>query len=95
MAAFERELTGKRVSDNARSRLITDGKINGTSEILGLDKCPQRRGHFIPNKEEIKVVEKIFKTYLKVSSKRETLKELEALGISDKNEKAYDLSTLK
>lgn len=94
MAAFERKLTGKRVADNAKSRLLTDGKINGTSEILGLDKCPKKRGHFVPNKNELSTVETIFKTYLKVSSKRETLNELKILGVKDKGDKELSLARL-
>ena len=94
LAEFERRLTGKRVSDNAKSRLITDGKINGSTEILGLDKCPKRRGHFVANAEELKSVVEIFKIYLRVSSKRDVLNELEKLGIKDKKGQAFTFGRL-
>lgn len=94
LAEFERRLTGKRVADNAKSRLLTDGKINGTTAILGLDKCPKKRGHFIPNEEELRIVVEIFKIYLKVSSKSETLKEIRKLNIRDKKGEEITLARL-
>ncbi len=38
LAQFEREMTSMRVKENALSRLLKDGKINGSAEILGLIK---------------------------------------------------------
>lgn len=69
LAQFEREMTSQRVKENALSRLLKDGKINGAAEILGLDRDPDRRGHFIPNKAELKQAEQLFRYFLEVPSK--------------------------
>lgn len=94
LAQFEREMTGLRVKDNAKARLITDGKINGTIEVLGLDKDPDRIGHFVPNREEIKTVELVFEIYLVSPSKRETIKILKSKNITWKRGEDFTLSRL-
>ena len=85
LAQFERETTGLRVRENALVRLIKDGKINGTAEILGLDCDPDRKGHYIRNEEEILRLEKILRIYLKVPSKKALLKTANEQGLGGKD----------
>ena len=85
LAQFEREVTGVRVRENALVRLVKDGKINGSREILGLDRDPNRKGHFIINEEEVATVERILKLYLKLPSKRKVLVAAKELGIKGKH----------
>ncbi len=84
LAQFEREMTSMRVRENARSRLITDGKINGSAEILGLDKDPKRKGHFIPNPDELQTVERLLQLYLQLSSKEKLLQTAKEQGLTNK-----------
>lgn len=94
-AEFERNSTGERVKLNARSRLMTDGKINGACEILGLDsdKKSAVKGHFIINHEEIKIVKQIFDIFLLTSSRAETFREIKRLNIKWKHGKEFTKHT--
>lgn len=87
LAQFEREMTSTRVKENARARLIKDGKINGAGEVLGLDKDPDRKGHFIINQDEVKLLEKIFEIFLNSSSRADTLRTLKEMNITAKHGK--------
>lgn len=87
LAQFEREMTSTRVKENARARLIKDGKINGAGEILGLDKDPERKGHFIVNDDEVKLLQKIFEIFLNSSSRADTLRTLKEMNITAKHGK--------
>jgi DNA invertase Pin-like site-specific DNA recombinase len=87
LAQFEREMTGLRVKENALARLLGDGKINGSAEILGLDKDPDRKGHFGRNEDELKVVEKLLKLFLKFSSKKKLLGAAQDMGLKGKKGK--------
>lgn len=84
LAQFEREMTSSRVKENALIRLIKDGKINGAAEILGLDRDPNRAGHFISNEDELIKLEKILKLFLKYSSKRKLLADAKKFGLGGK-----------
>lgn len=84
LAQCEREVTSVRVKENAISRLITDGKINGTAEILGLDKDPNKKGHFIRNETELETLERVFRLYLEHSSKEKVLQAAKKFGITGK-----------
>lgn len=84
LAQFEREMTSLRVKENALARLLNDGKINGVAEILGLDRDPERRGHFKPNEKELKKVEELFQFFIEVPSKNALLVRAEKLGIKGK-----------
>ncbi len=87
LAQFERETTGLRVKENGRIRLLKDGKINGAGEILGLDRDPSRKGHFVKNEEELARVEEILKLYLQLPSKRLLLAALREKGVKGKHGK--------
>lgn len=89
LAQFERETTSERVRNNAKSRLLTDGKINGASEVLGLDKDPSRKGHFIKNEEELKRLNEILEIFIATSSKVETLREIKKKGIKWKGNEEF------
>lgn len=86
MAQVEREMTGQRVSENGRARLLTEGKINVGDVILGLDRdpTPGRRGHFVRNDAELEIVRSILELFLQLPSKGQLLEELHKRGISGK-----------
>lgn len=84
LAQFEREMTSQRVKENALNRLLKDGKINGAAEILGLDRDPNRAGHFLVNEEELLKIEKILKLFLMFSSKQKVLIEARKMGLTGK-----------
>lgn len=48
LAEFERGLTAHRTRENARNRLVKDGRINGSAEILGLDYDPKKKDISLP-----------------------------------------------
>lgn len=77
MAEYERRLTSMRVRENALSRLLSDGKINGSAPVLGLDKDSKRKGHYVINEEERDRLNKILNLFLNHSSKKALLRDLE------------------
>jgi DNA invertase Pin-like site-specific DNA recombinase len=83
LAQFEREMVAMRVRENAAARLLRDGKINGSAPILGLDRDPARKGHFIKNAEGLKKVEQLLRLYVAFGSKKKVLGEARRLGIAD------------
>lgn len=82
LAQFERELTGNRVKENALSRLLKDGKINGGAEVFGLTRDPNRKGHFVIDPVGAKAAEALLRLYLKCSSKKALLGAASKLGIA-------------
>lgn len=94
LAQFEREVTGKRIKENALIKLIEDGKINGASEILGLVRDPDRPGHFLVDEEGLVKVEKVLKLFLKFSSKKKVLDEAKRIGLTGKKGKELTLNVI-
>ncbi len=92
LAQFERETTSERVKKNSKARLISDGKINGTSEVLGLDKHLEKKGHFIINNKEVERLEKILKIFLSTASKIDTFREIQRLDIKWKRNETFTKS---
>lgn len=84
LAQFEREMTSMRVRENALARLLKDGKINGSAEILGLIKDPNNKGHFLIDEAEVSKLEKILKLFLQVSSKKKLLAAAKSMGLTGK-----------
>lgn len=95
LAQFEREMTAVRVRENALARLLRDGKINGAAEILGLDRDPQLRGHFVANHDELLQVERILKMFVTLSSKKKVLDEAKRQGITGKGGRDLNLFMLE
>lgn len=89
LAQFEREMTSTRVKENAKARLIKDGKINGAGEVLGLDKDPDKKGHFIINQDEVQTLEQIFEIFLNSSSRADTFRALKEKNIKAKHGKEW------
>ncbi|HYX34132.1 MAG TPA: recombinase family protein [Oligoflexus sp.] len=87
LAQFERETTAVRVRENAAARLLQDGKINGSAEILGLDRDPHRKGHYIKNLPELHRLVQHLKLYILHRSKQKVLSEAKRLGIKGKRDK--------
>lgn len=89
LAEFERNATSIRVKNNSMARLLSDGKINGAKEILGLDRDSKRRGHFIINHEEVEKLEKILKIFIANNSKIDTYREIQRLNIKWKRDESF------
>lgn len=87
LAEFEREQTSTRQRNNLRERLFTGGKINGVSELLGLDKDKKRAGHFKVNPEEVRVLEKILTIFLESTGRADALRKIQSQGIKYKKGK--------
>ncbi len=87
ISELERNQTSERLRSNNRIRLINDGIINGTTEILGLDRDRDNKGYFKSNKSELKIVEKILKMFLELPSKRAVFEKCQELGITGKHGK--------
>lgn len=83
-ATYESKVTGLRIKRNILDRLEKDGKINGAGDLLGLDRCPYRKGHFVRNESEIKNLLRLLHLFLESSSKAETIRRANAEGITDK-----------
>jgi DNA invertase Pin-like site-specific DNA recombinase len=84
LAQFEREMTSQRVREYARARLLKDGKINGSAEILGLDKDPNRKGHVVPNPEELKSVQRLLELFVALPGKKQVLNAAQEKEIAGK-----------
>lgn len=84
LAQFEREMTSMRVKENALTRLLNDGKINGSKEILGLDRDKNRPGHFKRNEEELIRVATVMQLFMDLPSKIQVLKKIQELNITNK-----------
>lgn len=84
MAEFERKQTATRLRRNIKSRLKTDGKINGAEPILGLDRCSERRGHFVINNEEVKSLIRLLEIYLNSTGVADAINQAHAIGLKDK-----------
>ncbi|HRK09157.1 MAG TPA: recombinase family protein, partial [Pseudobdellovibrionaceae bacterium] len=94
LAEFEREMTRVRGINNALTRLFNDGKINGASEILGLVRDPNRKGHFVHDPEGIRKLEGVLKLLLKFSSKKKVLAAAKEIGLTDPNGKEITMRVL-
>ena len=94
LAQFEREMTSHRVKENAIARLLKDGKINGAAEILGLDRDPERKGHFLVNQDELVKVEKLLKMFTQFSSKKKLLQAARKMGITGKKGRELTRQTI-
>ena len=69
-AEFESRTTSKRVKESNHSAMITSGKFNSHFPLLGFDAVKNERGEYTgiyaPNKEELKQVEWIMSSFLRV-----------------------------
>jgi site-specific DNA recombinase len=81
LSQFEREVTATRVRENARIRLLKDGKINGSSEILGLARDSNRKGHFKVFPPEVAELEELLRLYLRHSSRAKLLQAAKDAGL--------------
>ncbi|MBL7545131.1 MAG: recombinase family protein [Bdellovibrionaceae bacterium] len=84
LSQFEREQTSERVAINCHSR-AQRGFLNGGPAILGYDKDPAKKATFIVNKEEAKLVRRIFELFMEQRSLSRTIDALSAEGIKPKS----------
>ncbi len=98
-AAHESLLIGERTKDTNHSAAKYHGKLNATKLILGLDQKLENNkpvvGRFTVNKEEVRTVEWIMRTFIKFGSYTETLKEINKRNILNKGGTAFTKSSLR
>ncbi len=95
LAQFEREITAERTRENAMARLLRDGKINGSAEILGLARDPNRKGHFLVDPDGLRTAESIMKMFLKFSSKKKVLQFAKEAGLTGKSGKELTIRQIE
>ena len=83
LAQFERELTAERIKNNFHARALR-GLLNGGTPILGFDKHPTQSGSMIINKDEARIVKKMYKVFLETAQVSEVLKYLKNNNINNK-----------
>lgn len=89
VAQVERDTTAKKQRVNLISRLKTDGKINGAEPILGLDKCTKRRGHFVINHDEVKMLISLLEIFLDSSGEADAIRTAHMKGLRDKGDREF------
>ena len=82
LAEFEREQTAERTRDAAHAR-AERGLWNG-GRVVGYDLDPDRKGHLVPNPDEVILVNFTFDTYLDLGTIRETASLLNRRGYRTK-----------
>ena len=93
---FEREITSQRTSINAYER-SKRGLANGGYTPFGYKRDTKNKGYFLVDKKEAKIVQEIFKTYLKEKSIKKTLEKinLKYPDLKFKRNKIYTILTNK
>jgi len=98
VSEYEAKNTAKRVRENVHSAMINSGKFNSTHRVLGLDQVVigevPKVGLYQANKEELKVVEWIMATFVRLGSQQITLVEIEKRGILNKGERPFKKNSL-
>jgi site-specific DNA recombinase len=79
-AQFEREIIGERIDDK-KLATARQGKYIGGQPVLGLDIVDRR---YVVNRDEAKIVRRIFELLLELQSCRKVPKALNAEGIVTK-----------
>ena len=95
IAEFERQQIVERTKSSIRSAMRNNAKINGGPTPLGFDRDPKRKGVWIPNQKELKIVESIMHKFNERGSYVEVVKDLKSLGIKSKTAKDFRRCSLK
>lgn len=93
-AQYEASNTSKRIRENVFSAMLSGGKFNATHLILGLDRIEGKVGLYKPNSAELKIVEWIMQTFIKMGSYPATLIEIEKHGIKNKDGRPFKKNSL-
>ena len=97
-AEFESRTTSKRIRESNHSALLTSGKFNTHYPLLGFDvvrnKYGECTGIYQPNKEELKQVEWMMKSFLRVDRYKTLLKLCKERGIKTKLGKDFSRPSL-
>ena len=87
-AEFESRTTSKRIKESHHSAMLTSGKFNTYCPLLGFDTLKnehdEHTGLYKPNKEELKQVEWIMSTFLRVDRYKTLLECCKEKGIKTK-----------
>ena len=98
-AEFESRTTSKRIRESHHSAMLTSGKFNTYCPLLGFDALKNERGDYTgiyqPNKEELKQVEWIMSSFLRVD-RYKTLRELcKERGIKSKRGNDFNSDSIR
>ena len=98
-AEFESRTTSKRIRESNHSALLTSGKFNGHFPLLGFDALKNEReeytGIYKPNKEELRQVEWIMSSFLRVDRYKSLLELCKERGIKNKRGKDFNRASIK
>lgn len=95
VAELEREMCRERVRGTLRSAAINNKKINGGPVVLGFDRDPERKGFWIPNRDELQQVEFLMKTFTETLSFTETIKAANLKGITNKTGTKFQKNSIR
>ena|GEM_PF-1804814 len=89
LSQYEAEVTSKRLRLSINSAMRSSGKFNATHVVLGLDQLvvdgKPKVGLYMANSNELKTVEWIMQTFIRLGSYQATLQEIEKHGIKNKH----------
>ncbi len=95
IAEFERQQIVERTKSSIRSAMKNNAKINGGPTPLGFDKHKEKKGVWVPNQKELKIVTSIMKKFNERLSYKEVLDDLKKKGIKNKTGNSFNTSSLK
>lgn len=97
-AQYESDQTSKRVRESNFSAMISSGKFNSTHPVLGLDQLKigdeLKVGFYTANADELKTVEWVMRTFVKLGSFQKTLEECNSKGILNKHGEPFKKHSL-
>ena len=98
-AEFESRTTSKRVKESNHSALLTSGKFNSHFPLLGFDALKNERGEYTgiyaPNEEELKQVEWVMSSFLRVDRYKRLLEWCKEKSIKTKLGKDFTRGSIK
>ena len=98
-AEFESRTTSKRIRESNHSAMLTAGKFNSYFPLLGFDALKNERGEYTgiykPNKEELKQVEWIMSSFLRVDRYKALLELCKERGIKSKRGREFSRNNIR
>ena len=98
-AEFESRTTSKRIRESNHSALVTSGKFNSHYPLLGFDALKNEReeytGIYKPNRAELRQVEWVMATFLRVDRYKVLLDLCKSRGIKSKRGKDFNKNNIR
>ena len=98
-AEFESRTTSKRIKESHHSAMLTSGKFNTYCPLLGFDALKNERGDYTgiyePNKAELKQVEWIMSSFLRVDRYKTLLELCKERGIKSKRGNDFNSDSIR